>query len=114
MLLADLAQQWVSRNPRVRLAAEAVEDAAADVAEWLGGRGLTAASRVVDAAFDVVDAATVGVRHLMALDTWIDTIVDHTARLAVLETTHQFTTRRLAQLDRRVRELEAACDREAW
>lgn len=108
-LLGDLASSIVARHPRLRLAAEALEDAAHDVAEELGPRAVVA----VDTVANVVDATARGVRHLVALDTWIDTIVDHTSRLAVLEATHHLTTRRLAQLDRRVRELEAACDREA-
>jgi hypothetical protein len=111
-LPADLITGFVARHPRLRLLAESVEDAAADVAEEFGPCAVVAAMRAVELAFDVVDGALRVAHHVVALDMWVSAVAGHAARIAIVETTHQLTTRRLADLDRRIRALEAAGDLE--
>ena len=65
--LGDLASSVVARHPRVRLVAEAIEDAAADVAEEFGPRVVVAAMAGVDVAFDVLDAIPDGIAAVVDL-----------------------------------------------
>lgn len=111
-LPADLITGFVARHPRLRLLAESIEDAAADVAEEFGPRAVVAAMRAVEFAFDVADGALRVAHHVVALDMWVTELAGQTERIAIVETTHQLTTRRLADLDRRIRVLEAAGDLE--
>lgn len=111
MLLADLAQQWVSRNPRIALAAESVEDAAADVAEWLGVRVVLA----VDAVADTVAHAGRVARIVRNLDAHVDAVnllfAEYDERLTVLEALEERRAKRVADILARDADTQASFDR---
>ena len=111
MLLADLAQQWVSRHPRIALAAESVEDAAADVAEWLGVR----VALGVDTVADTVAHAGRVARIVRNLDVHVDAVnllfAEYDERLTVLEALEERRAKRVADILARDADTQASFDR---
>lgn len=122
--LADIAAGIILRSPRLTLVAEAVEDTACHVAEELGPRALIAAMRAVDLAFDGLDAAADGLAHAAEVARLVWALPDILAEASdLVESGRNFVeteraldelrASRIANIQRRLLEIESAFDRSA-